>query len=139
MVIFSLLEKAVHKQLYSYLNPNNLLSESQSRFRPLHSTTTCLTEITDYLLENTNSGHITGTIFYDLRKAVDVIPHKIILDKLIFYGTNTKVYEWFKSYLIGRQHCFTIDNYCSEYLTVEIRGATGTMVNSWPLDFLFVY
>ena len=131
-----ILENAVHKQLYSYLNQNNLLSERQSGFRPLHSTTTCLTEITDYLLDNMNSGQITGTIFYDLRKAFDVILHKIILDKLFFYGMSNKVYEWFKSYLIGRQHCVSIDNHCSEYLTVKSGVPQGSILG--PLIF-FLY
>ena len=38
------LEKAVHQQLYCYLNDNGLLSDRQSGFRPLHSTSTCLSD-----------------------------------------------------------------------------------------------
>ena len=127
-------EKAVHKQLYSYLNQNNLLSERQSGFKPLHSSTTCLTEITEYPLDNVDPGEITGTILYDL-KAFDVIPHQIIHDKQIFYGMSNMVYEWFKSYLIGRQHCFTKDNHCSEYLTVKSGVSQGTIMG--PLNCCF--
>ena len=72
-------EKGIHRQLYDYLKEHGLLADSQSGFRPLHSTHTSLLEITEYLLANMNSGHVTGAIFLDLRKAFDVIPH----DKLL--------------------------------------------------------
>ena len=64
-----ILEKAVHAQLYEYLQEYKLLSQRQSGFRPKHSTATCLIEITDYLLNNIDCGLITGAIFLDLKKA----------------------------------------------------------------------
>ena len=58
-----ILEKVVHQQLYCYLNDTGLLSYRQSGFRPLLSTSTCLTEIVDFLLDNMNSRQLTGNIF----------------------------------------------------------------------------
>ena len=45
--ISKIIEKAVHEQLYAYLNKHLLLSERQSDFRPGPSTLTCLTEIVE--------------------------------------------------------------------------------------------
>ena len=69
-VLSKILEKAVHKQLYTYLNKNNMLSSQQSGFRPSHSTATCITDIVDYLLDNMNTKQITGSIFLDFNKGV---------------------------------------------------------------------
>ena len=85
-ILSKILEKAVHLQLYEYLNNHKLLSQQQSGFRPLHSTATSVTHIVDFLLENMNYGQLTGGIFLDLKKAFDVIPLNLILAKLKYYG-----------------------------------------------------
>ena len=45
-VVSKLIERVVFNQLYEYLNNNNLLTESQSGFRPMFSTETDLLEAT---------------------------------------------------------------------------------------------
>ena len=88
-VLSKILEKAVHKQ-YAHLDEHKLLSSHQSGYRPSHSTATCVTDIVDYLLENMNTGQVTGAILLDLKKAFDVIPHKKILEKLPYYGVRIR-------------------------------------------------
>ena len=64
--IFSkILERAVHRMVYSYLQEHRLLSPLQSGFRPRHSTSTCLAHVTNTLLENIDKGLLTGLIFLD--------------------------------------------------------------------------
>ena len=46
-VIAKIFEKVIFDQTYKFLCDNKVLSESQSGFRPLHSTSTTLLEITD--------------------------------------------------------------------------------------------
>ena len=46
-VVSKLIERVVFKQLYEYLNDNNLLTESQSGFRAMFSTETALLEATN--------------------------------------------------------------------------------------------
>ena len=41
-IIAKTMEKLVHKQIYSYLQQNNILIEAQHGFRPLHSTASAL-------------------------------------------------------------------------------------------------
>ena len=49
-VFAKILERAVHSMVYSYLQENRLLSKYQSGYCPLHSTSTCLTDVTNQIL-----------------------------------------------------------------------------------------
>ena len=113
-----ILEKAVHAQLYEYLQEYKLLSQRQSGFRPKHSTATCLIEITDHLLNNIDCGLITGAIFLDLKKAFDVISHEILLLKMPYYGINSVELDWFSSYLTNRQQCVSFQGVQSNFLQI---------------------
>ena len=128
-----ILERAVHAQLYKYLDENSLLSSVQSGFRPMHSTQTCVTDISEYILQNMNSGNITGAIFLDLRKAFDVISHTRLLQKLSLYGISNFELEWFKSYITDRLHCVSIEGTLSNYLNVKSGVPQGSTLG--PLSF----
>ena len=111
-ICMEIFEKLVHKQLSHYLDRNNILSENQSGFRPIHSTQTCLLNVSDYLLENMNSGYFTGAVFLDLRKAFDTVHHGRLISKLHHFGVRDLELDWFSSYLSGRQQITKIgDNY----------------------------
>ena len=74
LTVFSkILERGVRKMVYDHLQLNNLLSPSQSGFRPLQSTSTCLAHVTNTLLQNIEKGLLTGLVFLDLSKAFDTL------------------------------------------------------------------
>ena len=132
-VLSKILEKAVHKQLYAYLNENGMLSSQQSGFRPSHSTATCITDIVDYLLSNMNTKQITGSIFLDLKKAFDVISHDKILNKLFYYGIRNKEHCWFFNYLVGRKQCVSMYQCTSDFVTIKSGVPQGSILG--PLLF----
>ena len=59
-------KKTVFRQLYNYLLLNHL-TDTQSDFRPQHSTLTPATDGTDYILSNMDKGERTGAVFLDLK------------------------------------------------------------------------
>ena len=131
--VSKILERAVHMQLYEYLQKFELLSHRQSGFRPKHSTATCLVEITDFLLNNLDSGLITGAIFLDLKNAFDIISHEILLSKLPFYGIKTTELDWFSSYLCKRQQCVSFQGALSDFENVSSGVPQGSILG--PLLF----
>ena len=80
---------------------------------------------------------IIGSIFLDLRKAFDVIPHNFILGKLVYYGIKGKEYDWMKSYLTDRRQFVTVNDCTSEWLKIRSGVPQGSILG--PLIFcLFI-
>ena len=132
-----ILEKIVHRRLYSFFNNSNLLSNHQFGFRQGHSTSqnsnllsnhqfgfrqghstshviTLLTDKVTTAFENKQS---TLGIFLDLSKAFDTIDHKILLNKLYHYGVRGIPFSWLKSYLTDRTE------------QTEVLGTKSTNIN----------
>ncbi len=80
LVVSKIFEKVVFDQAYAFLNKNNLLSDIQSGFRPLHLT--AMLDASDKWYTNMDSGLINVILFIDLKKAFDTIDHNILLQKL---------------------------------------------------------
>ena len=100
----------------SLLTNHDLLYKCQSGFRANHSCETILIKITDEWLEAMDKGLFTGFVMIDLRKAFDVVDHKLLLKKLQVYGLNTNSLKWFQSYLSGRYQKVCVDGKLSEPL-----------------------
>ena len=81
-----ILEKAVHNQLYYFLDENKIITSKQFGFRPKLSTNTALTHFTDNVLMNMDSGRLTRAVFLDLSKAFDTVDHNLVRHKLKSVG-----------------------------------------------------
>ena len=65
--VSKVIERAVHSQLYGYLDSNNLLAVNQFGFRRARSTALALTQFTDEVLSNMDKGLVSGVVFIDLK------------------------------------------------------------------------
>ena len=110
--------------VYSYLQEHRLLSPLQSGFRPLHSTSTCLTHV----LENIDKGLLTGLIFLDLSKAFDTLDHSNMLDKLTSLGMNRSAVQWFRSYLTVRTQSVCTNGVLSEPQPISFEVPQGSVL-----------
>ena len=106
-ILSKIIEKHVTKHLFAYLNKYGLLHKSQSGFRKNHSCNTALINLVDKWLNNIDKGEIIGAIFFDLRKAFDVVDHQLLIEKVNSYHFSNNSVNWKRSYLTDRQQRIT--------------------------------
>ena len=113
--IFSkLLERAIHDQLYEFLDSGGLLCGRQSGFRKTHSTSTCLVEFLNVIYNYIERGNLSGVVFLDLQKAFDTVDHQILCCKLSATGLLNSCISWFESYLSNRTQVTKVGNHLSD-------------------------
>ena len=114
------LERHTHKHLMGYLEKHKLFYHLQSGFRPHHSCQSALTHLCDTWLTAINQRKLTGVVFLDLRKAFDLVNHKILSKKLSVYLRNSTTLSFFESYLENRsQYILTNGNFSSTELVTR--------------------
>ena len=131
-IISKILERSVYVQLVDFLNQNNLFYENQSGFRSGFSTDTCLIYLLDLIRGNTSKGQFTGMIMLDLQKAFDTVNHDILCEKLKAMGVMST--EWFSSYLSYRKQVVSINNECSDFMSISCGVPQGSILG--PVLFL---
>ena len=132
-VLSKIIEKAVNKNLLEYLSEKRLLNPKQFGFRPNHSCETALICMVDELAMNVDKGYVNGLALIDLRKAFDMVDHRILISKLAKYGCSDKCLTWFKSYLNDRKQYVSMQNKKSNIMNVNTGVAQGSILG--PLLF----
>ena len=97
-----ILEKLKFSRLLAHITRNSIFYNKQFGFRNNLSTLHSILSITDLAQRAIDSGAYSCGIFLDLRKAFDTVDHKILLEKLQYYGVRGIVLDWFSSYLSDR-------------------------------------
>jgi retron-type reverse transcriptase len=80
------------------LNPSQ-----QYGFRKFNSTAINLVTYLNSIIPSVSTQGQTDSVYFDLTKAFDIVPHNILLRKLSNFGLYSSHVDWFRSYLFNRQ------------------------------------
>lgn len=129
-----IIEKLVHKRLYSFLTKFKILYGLQFGFRENHSTIMALIEIVDNIRDEMDKGNSVVGLYLDLSKAFDTVNHKKLLEKLNYYGVRGVANDWFRSYLEDRKQTTFVNGTYSTPLRTNVGVPQGSVLG--PLLFL---
>jgi hypothetical protein len=103
-------EKLIYARLIAHVDRNSILTQEQYGFRSHSLTEKAAFSLINSILTAVNNNLIVRGIFYDLQKAFDCVNHKMLLDKLEFYGNEGKFKSLIESYLTGRHKRVVLGN-----------------------------
>ena len=117
-ILSKVLERHISGQIMSHLESVSPTSSNQWGFLPGRSTTSALLSITNDCLQALDRGYEVCTIFFDIRKAFDSVPHRALLNKLRELQLNEYLLHWLHGYLSGRKQVVVVGGQTSEELSV---------------------
>ena len=133
-VLSKIVEKLMHKRLYSFLEKYGILHSLQFGFRAKHSTLHALISLAESVKQTTDESMFGCGLFIDLQTAFDTVNHPILLQKLQHYGVRGTALNWFSSYLTDRKQYVSVNGHTSDHLKISCGVPQGSV--SGPLLFL---
>ena len=87
------------------LEMNKVLSPLLSAYSKTYSTKYVIIRLVEKWKEQLDNKYLVGSVFIDLSKVFDCIPHDLLTSKLDAYGFNRNLARYIYSYLEKRKQC----------------------------------
>ena len=117
-VLCKLLESNINGEVIIHLSIHNLLSDNQFGFRKNRSTILQLLTVMEDWTDALDNNLQVHTVYLDLKKAFDSVPHKRLVKRLEGYGIKGSLLLWLKKFLKQRQQRVVINGNLSKWTDV---------------------
>ena len=124
----------MYRRLIKFIEKSKILSKHQHGFRENRSTELAVIELTDRITKAIDKREYTIGIFLDLSKAFDTINHRILAQKLEYYGVRGVTQLLFDNYLTNRKQIVKYNQTRSEEMTIKTGVPQGSILG--PILFL---
>lgn len=131
--ISKVLERILFNQLKQFVDNNNIISAHQSGFREHHSSTTVLVHIGNEICGSIDDNKLMCLVLLDYTRAFDTLDHKILCNKLKYFGMDSDSVCLVNSFLSNRTQRVAINNVWSEPLELKQGVPQGSLLG--PLLF----
>ena len=129
-----ILEKILHRRLYSFLTDSNIISPTQFGFRKNKNTSQCTISLISNILPSFQNKNYSITVFIDNSKAFDTVEPDLLMEKLSRYGVRGVSHNLIKSYIQDREHYIFVNDTFSYTLKSNLGVAQGSC--NGPLMYL---
>ena len=99
-VISKILERIIRDELLGHCVDNSLVFKPQHGFLPAKSCLSNPVETLDFITSSLVEGHCVDEIILDFEKAFDLIPHRILVQKIREYGVTNGMSNWLEDFLL---------------------------------------
>lgn len=121
--IFSkIFEKIMHNKLTSFFGKHNVIHKTQYGFQKHKSTTLAAFDLITEVLRAFNAQNYVTVLFFDMTKAFDLVPHKLLLSKLEHNGIRGPALKWLETYLVNRKQCVEVSKLDSKHVLQDYRS-----------------
>ena len=122
--------------MYEFFTENNLISPTQSGFKPDDSCINQLLSITHEMYKSFDDGLEVRGIFLDISKAFDKVCHQGLLHKLKQNGISGKLFDIITNFLNFRKQRVVLNGQYSSWTSIEAGVPQGSILG--PL-LLLIY
>ena len=133
--INKILENIIHTNLETYLSEKGLIPKIQYGFNKNKSVTSQMVEAIDDWTNYLEHKHSIDIIYFDIRKAFDLINHSWLIQKLRNVGVNDSLLKWITNFLHNRTFSVKINQEFSEEYPSTCGVPQGSVLG--PLLFNF--
>ena len=133
-LISKTMETIITKQLLTFLETNNLLSDHQYGFRKARSTCDILAYAVHVWSSALESCGESRVISLDISKAFDRVWHKGLLAKLPMFGLNQTLIYWIDNFLSNRSIAVRMDGFLSNLHSINAGVPQGSVIS--PVLFI---
>ena len=133
-LISKTMETIITKQLLTFLETNNLLSDHQYGFRKARSTGDLLAYAVHVWSSALESSGESRVISLDISKAFDRVWRKGLLAKLPMFGLHHTLINWIGSFLSDRSIAVRVDGFLSNLHSFNAGVPQGSVIS--PVIFI---
>ena len=112
------MESTIKDDISTHLESNSPIKSSQHGFS---SGKSCLTNLLIYLEQVTSEidkGIPVDTLYLDFAKALDKVPHHILIEKIASNGIGGKISKWIQSWVTDGKQRVIVNNVTSDWIPV---------------------
>ena len=125
-------KRLLFDKMFEFFIENNLISKSQSGFRPGDSCINQLLSITHEIYQSFDDNSEVRAVFLNISKAFDKVWHEGLIFKLKQNGISDKILHIITDFLSFRKESVVLNGQASPWVSIE--GGVGTILG--PLLFL---